>query len=67
MNIKYQNNYNYFYFPHLHKGSIVIVKKSLSEIFLEFHVSDYVDYENKLRSFNYVSLFVRLVTNTILT
>ena len=31
-----------FYFPYLHKGSIGIEKKSLSEIFSEFYVSDYV-------------------------
>ena len=36
---------NTFYFPYLHKGSIVIEKKSLSEISSEFHVSDYADYE----------------------
>ena len=35
----------YFYFPYLHKGSIGIEKKSPSEIFSEFHVSDYVDSE----------------------
>ena len=30
---------------YLHKGNIRIEKKSLSEIFSEFHVSDYVDSE----------------------
>ena len=34
-----------FYFPYLHKGSIGIEKKSTSEIFSEFHVSDYIDSE----------------------
>ena len=32
-----------FCLPYLHKGSIEIEEKSLSEIFSEFHVSDYVD------------------------
>ena len=40
------NNFTIFYFPYLHKGSIEIEKKSLSEIFSEFYVSDYVDSEN---------------------
>ena len=31
--------------PYLHKGSIGIEKKSPSEIFSEFHVSDHVDSE----------------------
>ena len=34
-----------FYFPYLHKGSIGIEKKSPSEIFSEFHVSEHVDSE----------------------
>ena len=37
--------YEFFYFPYLHKGRIAIEKKSSSEIFSEFHVSDYVDSE----------------------
>ena len=40
-----QRNLTYFYFPYLHKGSIGIEKKSPSEIFSEFHVSDNVDSE----------------------
>ena len=38
-------NFITFYFPYLHKGRIGIEKKSLSEIFSEFHVSDYGDSE----------------------
>lgn len=32
----------------LRKGSIVIVKNSPSEIFADFHISDDVDFENKV-------------------
>ena len=34
------------YSLHLQKGSIVLIKKLVSKISLEFHVLDYVDYEN---------------------